>query len=292
MLLSVIIGSQNARATIVRCLSALDSMPGGRTAEIIVADNSTDGSPDLVKDHFPHARLLRLPADALMPELWEAGIRESTGEIIAVTTASCVPHPDWVQAILVAHERPCAGIGGAIECKADASLVDWAIYFCRYSSYMRPFEPGVVAEIPGDNASYKRWALDRCVDARRHGFWEPEIHAVLRQDGHQLFMDPSIVVDHEKAFGPLGFMRQRFRHGRHFGQSRAARFSALQRLLYAASAPLIPLVFLSRITRQVLTKGRHRREFIMSFPLLLLFLLSWSAGEWSGYAWKRNPSPR
>jgi len=285
---SVVIGSQNARATVAECLAALESNATRRGLEIVVADNSTDGTPEIVKDRFPHAKLLRLPANALMPELWEAGIRESTGEIIAVTTAHCVPGKDWVGAIVKAHELPYPGIGGAIESGQGAGLVDWAVYFCRYSGYMRPFVSGVVAEIPGDNASYKRWALDRCVDVRRKGFWEPEIHAVLRRDGYQLFMDPSIVVYHERAFGILGFMRQRFHHGRHFGESRAARFSASQRLLYAASAPLIPLIFLARISRQVLTKGRHQREFLLSLPILLLFLLSWSAGEWCGYVWKRR----
>jgi hypothetical protein len=226
-----------------------------------------------------------------MPELWEAGIGESTGEIIAVTTAHCIPDKDWVRAILKAHEQPYPGIGGAIEGGEDIRLVDWAIYFCRYTSYMPPFPPGVVVEIPGDNASYKRWALDRCADARRNGFWEPEIHAVLRQDGHQLFMDPSIMVYHQKSFEILGFMRQRFHHGRHFGESRTDHFSPLRRSFYAASAPLIPLIFLSRITRQVFTRRRHSREFLLSLPLLLLFLLSWSAGEWCGYVWKRENQP-
>lgn len=286
--LSVVIGSRNARVTVAECLTALESNSAPRGLEIVVADNSTDGTPEIIKDRFPHVKLLHLPTNALMPELWEAGIRESTGEIVAVTTAHCVPGKEWVGAILKAHEHPYPGIGGAIESGQGASLVDWAVYFCRYSNYMRPFAPGVVAEIPGDNASYKRWALDRCVDVRRKGFWEPEIHAVLRGDGYQLFMDPSIVVYHERAFGVLGFMRQRFHHGRHFGESRAGLFSAPKRLLYAVSAPLIPLIFLSRVTRQVLAKGRHRREFLLCLPILLLFLLSWSAGEWCGYVWNRK----
>lgn len=286
--LSVVIGSQNARETVAECLVALESNANPRGLEIVVADNSTDGTAEIVRDRFPHAKLLHLPAGALMPELWEAGIRESTGEIVAVTTAHCVPGQDWVGAIVKAHELPYPGIGGAIESGEGAGLVDWAVYFCRYSNYMRPFAPGVVAEIPGDNASYKRWALDRCVDMRRKGFWEPEIHAVLRRDGYQLFMDPSIVVYHERAFGVWGFMRQRFHHGRHFGESRAARFSAPQRLLYAVSAPVIPLIFFARIGWQVLAKGRHRREFLLSLPILLLFLVGWSAGEWWGYVRKRR----
>ncbi len=281
--LSVVIGSQNARATVAECLAALGSNSAERTLEIIVADNSTDGTAEIVRQQFPDVRLVVERPSALMPELWEAGIRQSTADIVAITTAHCIPDRDWVLTILKAHEHPYPGIGGAIEGGQDSSLVDWAIYFCRYSSYMRPFPPGVVAEIPGDNASYKRWALDRCIDVRRKGFWEPEIHAVLRQDGHQLFMDPSIVVYHHKSFGVLSFMRQRFQHGRHFGRSRAERFSTVRRALYAASAPLIPLIFLSRISRQVFTKGRHRREFLLSLPFPLLFLLSWSAGELRGY---------
>jgi len=40
---------------------------------------------------------------------------------------------------------------------------------------------------------------------------------------------------------------------------------------------------LARITRQVLRKGRRRREFITALPYIACFTLSWSLGELIGY---------
>ncbi|MGH7704084.1 MAG: hypothetical protein ACREMO_13400, partial [Gemmatimonadales bacterium] len=228
-------------------------------------------------------RLIAAPTSALIPELWGLGIRESRGEIVAITTAHCVPSRDWVSAMLEAHEGAAAGVGGAIESDESAGLVDWAVYFCRYSQFMLPFERGVVREIAGDNASYKRVHIDQCRHAWRNGFWEPAVHAELRKAGLELLLAPSVVVSHKRSFGLGGFVKQRFWHGMQFGRERAARLRWPRRALYSGLSPAIPLVFLVRIARQVFGKGRHRAKLIRCLPVLGLFLLAWSGGELLGY---------
>ena len=141
-------------------------------------------------------------------------------------------------------------------------------------------------DLAGDNASYKRWALDRCKDVRRNGFWEPLVHAELLKDGLELRVTPNIVVYHKKSFSLLGFMKQRFWHGRQFGSARTLNLSGIWRLIYILLSPLIPVVFLSRITRRVLTKSRHIGKFLLSLLILILFLLSWATGELTGYLWR------
>jgi len=286
--LSVVIGAHNARATVEQCLSVLLSQRYQSEVEVIVVDNSMDGTADIVSKQFPEVKLVRSPESAFIPQLWEIGISQSTGDIVAITTAHCVPQKNWIEEILKAHESSYVGIGGAVENDGSAGLIEWAIYFCRYSAYMLPFLVKTVREIPGDNASYKRWALDRCKDARRNGFWEPSVHAKLKKDGLQLLMTPAIVVYHKKSFDVLGFMKQRFWHGREFGSARAWNLSGMWRAIYILLSPLIPAVFLARITQQMLQKRRHLRKFLLSFPILMLFLLSWSAGEFTGYL-RRSP---
>jgi glycosyltransferase involved in cell wall biosynthesis len=289
--LSVVIGSHNSRASIKDCLEALQRQQDGIGAEIIVVDNSTDGADDFIARDFPDVTLMRLPSACFIPELWEAGIRICTGEVVALTTAHCVPASNWMREILKAHEdQAYVGIGGAIENDDSAGLVDWAVYFCRYSPYIRPFLPHVVQDIPADNASYKKWALDRCEHVRQRGFWEPDIHAELKKHGLQLLMLSTIVVRHKRSFSFAGFMTQRFWHGRQFGRARVTRLSILRWYLYIVLSPLIPLAFLYRITRRVTAKKRHLKQLVLSSPILLLFLLSWSVGELSGYLWKPQPS--
>ena len=188
-------------------------LEGVHQVEIIVVDNSTDGTAGIVSHQFPTVELVKSPELTFVPELWEKGINQSTGEIVAITTAHCVPDTNWIDAILRAHESNYVGVGGALENDPAAGLVDWAIYFCRYSRYMLPFQEVTVNDFAGDNASYKRWALDRCKDVRSNGFWEPFVHAKLKKEGLQLVMTPKIVVYHKKSFSLSGFLKNRFLHG-------------------------------------------------------------------------------
>lgn len=281
--LSIVVGSHNARSSIGSCLRSLEGQRHGWEMEIIVVDNSTDGTDQIVAKEFSGVQLVQSPECQFIPELWEQGIRRSSGEIVAITTAHCIPEVHWVQEILKAHEEsPCVGIAGAIENEAQATLVDWAVYFCRYSRYMRPFLSHSVNDIPADNASYKRWALDRCEDVRRNGFWEPEIHAELIKDGFELLMNPAIGVCHQTSFSFLDFVRQRFWHGKQFGMDRAAKLSTLWRAIYILFSPLVPFVFLFRITRNVVARWKNVDKLLLSLPILFLFLLSWSLGELIG----------
>lgn len=285
---SVIVGSHNARATIEPCLVRLLGQRAGDDVEIVVSDNSTDGTTDIVRRGFPEAKLVLSPPSALIPELWTAGIRQSHGGIVALTTAHCVPAKDWIAAIRAAHETEAAAVGGAIESDEGSALVDWAIYFCRYSQFMLPFLAGFVPEVAADNASYKRIHLDPCADAWRDGFWEPAVHARLRRAGLTLWLTPSVVVYYRTSYGFRGFVKQRFQHGRQYGRDRSAQLSAAARVRYVALSPLIPAILLARIARQVWRKRRHRWELVLCLPVLVAFVLAWSSGELLGYAGGRR----
>ncbi len=281
--MSVVVASSNARPSVRDCLAVLVDHRRGDDVEILVVDNSHDGSAEIVKDDFPDVQLIAAPASALIPELWSLGVRKSRGRIVAITTAHFVPDRNWVDAMLEAQESAVAGVGGAIENSESAGLVDWAVYFCRYSQYMLPFERGFAREIAGDNASYKREHIDRYRHTWENGFWELEVHAELRKAGLSLLLTPSVVVYHHRSFGLRGFVRQRWQHGMQFGRQRAARLRWPRRALYITLSPAIPLVFLFRIARQVFGKQRHRAKFVGALPALGLFLMAWSSGELVGY---------
>lgn len=281
--LSVIVGSSDARATVTDCLARLVPQCEAVGAELVVVDNSTDGTDALVRERFPSVRLIRSRC-RYIPELWAVGIAATTGEVVALTTAHAVPAADWAEQVLRAHaQRPEAGIGGAIENAPTGSLTDWAIYFCRYSRFMRPFEAGPEPEIAADNAAYKRVALDGVHGAWVDGFWEPPVHAALRENGHDLWRSPDVVVYHVRSFSLGGFLKNRLRHGRQFGRDRAAGQSPARRLGLALRAPLVPAVLLGRVAREVIGKRRHLGPFLGALPLIVVFYLAWTGGELAGY---------
>ena len=280
---SVIVASHNARGNIEQCLKAVEAAGREHLTEVIVVDNSSDGAADYVATHFPHVSLLRAPSRHLIPRLWEAGIRAASGELVAITTADFIPRPDWIGRIVEAHREPYAGVGGAIENEPEGGPVSWAIYFCRYSPYMPPFDAATVPDFAGDNASYKRSALQGYEEVWRNGFWEAEVHARMVADGLELYLCPQILVTHRKSYSFAAFMAQRFFHGRQCGSERAARMSLGGRITRVFAAPLVPFVMLYRIVARVLRRRRFVGQFLTSAPVMLAFFSSWAAGELVGF---------
>ena len=276
--ISIVVACHDARNTVVDCLESIRRQ-AGRDAEVLVVDNSSDGTAEVVRARFPDVAVSRVPPAALVPELWAAGIRASRGDILAITTAHCVPRDGWLAAMMEAMARPVAGVGGAIDNDPRASVVDWAVFFCRYAPYMPPIEEGFVAEIAGDNAAYRRSAIAACANAWSDGFWEATVHAELRRRGDRLWLAPDAVVCHQRSFAFTAFLRQRFVHGRRHGRDRCRELGFAARWLRALGSPLVPAVMLARIVRHVRRKRRGGHELIRALPFVLAFLAAWTFGE-------------
>jgi glycosyltransferase involved in cell wall biosynthesis len=272
------------------CLKAIENQRTDASIEVVVVDNSVDDTPDIIRREFPNAKFIEADRHKLIPELWGIGISESTGDCLALTTTHFVPSETWTREILKAHQRPHSGVGGAIENDANAGIVSWAIYFCRYSPYMLPFAESDVSDFAADNASYKRRDLERVTSSMSDGFWETFVHREMLKEGLSLIKLPDIIVYHQNSFSFSGFKNQRYWHGRQFGTQRAGNISMAKRTALILASPLIPLLYLSRISRRVFARKRNLGKLIAALPILSLFLLSWSLGELSGYVWRGNES--
>jgi GT2 family glycosyltransferase len=89
--LSIVIVSFNTRADLERCLESLFSAPPAVTHEILVVDNaSRDGSPGAVRGRWPSIRVIEQATNAGFSAANNAGIRESTGELILLLNSDCL----------------------------------------------------------------------------------------------------------------------------------------------------------------------------------------------------------
>lgn len=284
--LSIVLASQNALQSVAECLREIENQRDGNHIEILVVDNSSDGTREIIVRDFPQVKLVQASPDKLIPELWGIGINLSVGNYIAVTTTHFVPSENWIAEIIKVHNSEYAGIGGAIENDARAGLVSWAVYFCRYSRYMLPFAQENTDDFAADNATYKRADLERVKHAMADGFWEVFVHREMLKEKMPLVLTPDIVVYHQDSYNFSGFMNQRFWHGKQFGSARAASIPGAKRIALVLLSPLIPFVYLYRITGRVFARKRNIDKYFLSLPILFLFLVSWSLGEFIGYLWK------
>lgn len=250
--------------------------------EVLVA-SSGSVEPELVR-RFAGVNWLLGGPDRLIPQLWSLGIGNARGAIVATATAHCIPADDWIARMRAAHARlDAAGIGGPINAPRGGSAVEWATYFLRYSNYFNYRREQKVHEIAADNASYKREGLDVHREAISQGFWEPEFHQLLFAEGKTLAFVPEIRVRLATSFGFGRFCAQRLHHGRQFGATRVREASAALRMIRIVSSPLIPAVLLAKVFARVLRSRRDLAPFFLSLPVLLAFVLAWTAGEAWGY---------
>jgi N-acetylglucosaminyl-diphospho-decaprenol L-rhamnosyltransferase len=116
---SLIIVSHNTRGHLEHCLSEL-----GTGHEVIVVDTgSTDGSRELVRDRFPHTRLLHLAGNPGYGGALNAGIALASGQRLLLLNADTWPLPHAVERLVEFAERePSAGVVGPRLLDSDRKL--------------------------------------------------------------------------------------------------------------------------------------------------------------------------
>ena len=284
--LSVVIACTDARDTIDECLRRFERCCAGLKAELIVVDASGDGTAARVAGST--ATLIRLDTGTLAPVLWAEGYRRSTGRLVAFTTGHCLPLETWATAMVRAINEGATGAGGPLAIGVGTCPLDWAVFYLRYSAFMSgTFGRGRIAgEIAGDNAAYRRDALDRHSESFAHGFWEVDFHQRVRAQAGWLAAVPDAQVEFGRSFPVRTIVAHRFAHGRYFGEGRAR--GGASPWMLALRAPAVPFVLAARSARRVLYGGERLTRFIAALPWFLVLAAAWAAGEVWG-AWYGAP---
>jgi hypothetical protein len=276
--LSVVVGSIEASRSIGPCLDALRESCAGIDSELLIVSAGTDTVVEQVVGNIPCATLVTMAAGTLTPRLWSEGITLSSGEIVALLTAHCVVSRGWAAALVSAIDEGASAAGGPLRLAEDASTLDAAIFFLRYSAFIERARNTANDEIAGDNSAYRRQNIPAASWSRESGFWETEVNRAIAREGSRIAWREDAVVEFSRSFGFSSICRHRFAHARRFGASRVADRGE-SRLRIGASAPLVPWVLAARIWRRVNHVERYRSRFLAALPIILALAASWAAGE-------------
>ncbi len=117
---SIVIVSFNAREHLERCLEAV----AGGEHEVVVVDNaSEDGSPAVVRDRFPSAKLVELEENIGFGAANNVGMAAAGGEHFLLLNSDAWPVGDAIERLATfAATRPRAGIVGPRLQNPDGSL--------------------------------------------------------------------------------------------------------------------------------------------------------------------------
>lgn len=114
VIVSVVIVSWNAKAYLAQCLKSLEEGICNYSMEVLVIDNaSTDGSPELVAENFPHIRLIRNSENLGFSKANNIGIKNSLGKYICLINSDVRVFKDCISNLVDFMEmHPDIGLVG------------------------------------------------------------------------------------------------------------------------------------------------------------------------------------
>lgn len=120
MSLSIVIVSYNARADLVNCLLSLKKNPPAIPHDIIVADNGSDDGSVAAAQLIPGVRTIEMGRNAGFSAANNAGIRESSGELLLLLNSDTLVPPGALDALIARFESaPDTGAAGPRLVDAD-----------------------------------------------------------------------------------------------------------------------------------------------------------------------------
>lgn len=280
---SIIVPVRHAERTIRSTLESLLVQTADFAFEVIVVISEDDPSARaLAGFERPNLRVLVAPGRSGVPQLRGLGAAQAQAPFVAIVEDHCLFPAGWLRGLVQAIEQQDAAASGGPVSNGRRSWTGWAQYFTRYSAFMPPVAAGWTHALPGNNACYRREALVAHAGCLTEGFWEAEFNRDLMRAGGRMWMCAELAVVQRQERGMLEFAPLRFRHGRCYGARRVAA-SPSERGKLLALSPLIPAVLFARALRSVLSKKQYWFRFALAAPLVLVYMLAWSAGEVAGY---------
>jgi len=213
--MSVIICAHNAEATLDECLrhaSALDYEP---FEVIVVDDGSTDGTPDIAREHG--VRLLSVPHGGLAAARNE-GMRAATGEIVAYLDSDAYPSAEWLLYLALGFDRPdVVGVGGPNTAAPHDGLGSHQVAAAPGGPVHVLLGDDRAEHIPGCNMAFRKSILEQM------GGFDP-IFIVAGDDvdicwriidrGWHIGFHPAALVWHHRRPGLRAYLRQQVGYGR------------------------------------------------------------------------------
>ena len=278
--LSVIVASVQSAQAIAKCLEALRAACNGVSAEFIVVEAGREDETRSVVDRLPGARLISLGFDELTPRLWSEGIHSSSGRVVALTTAQFRVSRGWAAAVLSSLEGGASAVGGPITLAREASSLDAAVFFLRYSAFIGFTETTKVTDIAGDNAAYRRDRIPDGLWSRSSGFWELDVNREIVKLGGSILWNDDMSAEFSSSFPLETLLKHRFEHGRLFGKARVSRGE--RPVAIALKAPLVPAAMMARAARKIAPRREYRSRFATAMPALFAMATAWATGEAAG----------
>lgn len=277
---SIIIPSYNSEKTIYLCLNSIFSQDTKLPHEIIVADSSSDRTPQIIQSNFPDVKLIHKSSRMYIGQARNAGLKKARAKIIIFIDSDCVvSDKKWMEKILDAHKRHDI-IGTRIQNANPWNIFGWVLFFIEFIEFVQR-KNRKASILLGYNVSYKRSILDKYGPFAGHHYVNEDLLYNSRIT-EPLFFTSNTSVKHINKTNPATIFDYCFTIGLGSGLARKERPQMEGHFLFKYPF-LIPLLFFYRYARMGYRaiSTRYLPVFILVTPLLLFYLIPYIAGFFS-----------
>jgi hypothetical protein len=212
------------------------------------------------------------------------GVRRAAAPIVAYAEEHSFTNPEWAEALLEEHARPCGAAAGVIE-NENPGVLSWACAFLDFGPWLAPVAGGEVAKLASHHTSYKTALLLEYGD-RLDSMLECEamLHADLNRRGIAMRLTSRARSSHLNISRFASSLSAAFHGARLYGSNRAREgaWHPLRRAAYAGASPLIPFVVLPRRLGAI-ARSKRSRLLPKVLPSLLAIGFAQALGEAVGY---------
>ena len=292
--MSVVMVTPDCYETIRKTMSYFRKQTVRDRLEVVIVAPSVEelGLDASELEDFLQFRVVAIGALKSVAQARAVGIRQASAPVVLLAEDHSYPDPGLAEALIKAHRQSWAVVGPIIGNANPDRIISWATHFIQHGRWAESTVGGVVDDLPGHCSAYKRSILvDYGPELEAMLEAESVLHWDLQAKGYQLYLEPAAKTYHVNMTRPFSCVLEQYHYGRLFGAARARRWSRPKRLLYIGGTPLIPLVRLRRVLRQIRGAGRERDLLPGVLPPLILGLVVSALGEMTGYAFGAGDAP-
>lgn len=251
---------------------------------LLAPDRDTLGLDPAAVEGFAAVQVIEVGSVERFAPARAAGVRAASAPVVVIGETHTYPHPQWAEALIAAHAGPWSLVAPGFGNANPERALSWAIFLLDYGRWIAGL-PAVETDLgPIHNGAYKRDVLlelgPRLEVALAHG---DELTLHFHHRGHRAYFEPAARIDHLNVTRTGPWLRERFLGGQLIGAQRSTRWGWPRRLLYAAAAPLIPLVILRRLWPGIARARRAHRLPAGTLPAIVAGAAVAAAGEAVGY---------
>jgi glycosyltransferase involved in cell wall biosynthesis len=291
---SVIVPAYRSDATVAACLEGIREQTFEDFETIVVNSSTDDRTAEVVAGTFPRVRLEQSQQRLLPHDARNRGVELARGSLLVFTDPDCVPARDWLEQLVLAHERRHDVVVGAMAL-TGTSAYELTVHLCKFAHWLPGGPEGPRAIAPTANVLYTREAWNAIGAFRSGSFSSDTLHSWRATAvGYAPWFEPRAIVAHVHPGNLRSFLRERRVRGEDFARVRFAEqgHGGAWAAAHLAALPAIPILELGRIGRSA-ARARWTRTFVKTLPLQLAANAAWALGEaraHAGLLTRRPPS--